>query len=349
MSSLSTTRHRPGRFRGFTLIELLVVIAVIAILAALLLPAVQSAREAARRSTCRNNLKQIALALHAYHDTMTLFPPGMTGYDDPPLGGSVPGHNGLAWSSHILPQLDQQALYEKFDFKYNFWLYRSLQNNLVTQTILPVYRCPSDQGPTRQTLFGSVLDQATSNYPANFGIGGPGSNCGASSNDFIAGIFGINTAIRIRNIKDGASNVLLIGERRMTPGCSADTHATTPDGSFCTFWGAADGADWAPVILGTTATGFPCSNVQGQFRGNVAGLPGGSRPIPINRDSLGERLRVTHSSGTNRTSMGFSSWHQGGAHFAIADGSVRYISDSIDLNTYVNLSARSDGQVIGEF
>lgn len=337
-------RRRRRWLSGFTLIELLVVIAIIAILIALLLPAVQQAREAARRSQCKNNLKQIALALHNYHDALNVFPPGMTGY-----GVSIGGHNGLAWSSHILPFMDQEPLHSRFDMNYNNAFYRSLQNNLVSQSILPVYRCPSDVGPKTATLFGSIFDQATSNYPANFGIGGPGSNCGASSNAYIAGVFGINTNIRIRNLTDGSSNVLLVGERRMSPGCSADTHATAPDGTFCTFWGAADGSDWAAVILGTTATGFPCSDVQGRFPGNVSGLPTGSRTIPINRDSLGEKLGPTHSRGPNRTSMGFSSMHTGGAHFAIADGSIRFINESLDLNTYVNLSARADGQVIGEF
>ena len=135
----------------------------------------------------------------------------------------------------------------------------------------------------------------------------------------------------------------------MTPGCAADTHATQPDGSFCTFWAAADGADWSGVILGTTSTGWGGGSVWGRFSGNLSGLPPWSRPIAINRDSLGERLGPTHSISPNRTSIGFSSYHTGGSTFAIADGSVRFLNESIDLNTYVNLAARSDGQVLGEF
>jgi len=342
-----TTGFRTRKTRGFTLIELLVVIAVISTLIALLLPAVQQAREAARRTQCRNNLKQLTLALHNYHSTTTVFPPGMLGHDG--LAGGLSGHNGLAWSAIILPYVEYEPLYKRFDFSYRNRFYRSVQNNVISQATIPIYRCPSDQGPPKQTLFGSILDQGTSNYPANFGIGGPGSNSGAPSNNFIAGIFGINTKLRIRDIKDGTSNVLMLGERRMTAGCSADTHATQPDGTFCTFWASADGADWSGVILGTTSTGWPSSDVQGRFRGNVSGLPRGSRPIPINRDSLGERLGPTHSVSPNRTSVGFSSWHSGGATFSIADGSVRFLNESMDLNTYVNLAARSDGQITGEF
>ena len=123
--------------RGFTLIELLVVIAIIGLLVALLLPAVQQAREAARRTQCRNNLKQLGLALHNYHDAHSTFPPGVVDDDDNLIDAQ---HSGLAL---LLPQLDQGPLYRAYDF-HRSW--RDPVNLVVGRTVVDVFRCPTADG-----------------------------------------------------------------------------------------------------------------------------------------------------------------------------------------------------------
>ena len=113
MAATCFPKNHSGRTRGFTLVELLVVIAIIGILVALLLPAIQAAREAARRTQCTNNLKQINLGLNNYHDTFRIFPPGAWNYAN--------RGNGLAWTVFILPFLEQQTVYEEFEFGRNSW------------------------------------------------------------------------------------------------------------------------------------------------------------------------------------------------------------------------------------
>ena len=160
-------RHRP---RGFTLIELLVVIAIIGVLMALLLPAVQSAREAARRAQCLSNLKQIALAMHQYHDVHSVLPPGKKGC----CWGT--------WLVYVLPQLEQQPLYQRLEFlrhqlarradDYDLDLrYFGAANVTVTSTRLGVYLCPSDltNAPITSTINGVTYACTSQNYAANFG------------------------------------------------------------------------------------------------------------------------------------------------------------------------------------
>ena len=142
--------YRRARRRGFTLNELLVVIAIIAILVALLLPAVQSAREAARRSQCKNGLKQTGLALHSYHETHSSFPPGFISRNvqasDPVTPTNIAP--GFSWGTMILPNLDQEPLYSSLDFERDA---DDPTNLSFGQTSLPVFRCPSDPSQERFT------------------------------------------------------------------------------------------------------------------------------------------------------------------------------------------------------
>ncbi len=170
--------------RGFTLIELLVVIAIIAILIALLLPAVQQAREAARRSTCKNNLKQLGLGLHNYHETYKMFPIGhqYRGNFDGNLTNEH-GGSGFAWSFSILPFIDQAPLFEQFNSSLAI---ASAPNAALTQTVLPIYNCPSDDKPTNRDGRGTapvrLPQQATTSYSGAGGSydayqgGAPGNN-----------------------------------------------------------------------------------------------------------------------------------------------------------------------------
>lgn len=211
--------------RGFTLIELLVVIAIIAVLVALLLPAVQNAREAARRSQCQNNLKQIGLALHNYHDTNQCFPPGWIGVtaNQP----DVNGLNGWGWASKLLHRMEQPALYHAINFKLSVTNVAN-SSNLVHP--LPMFRCPSDSSPDTWVLntpSGAPLATlATSNYVGNFGTDGldaclsfsPGATCKGD------GVMMHNFSIRLAEIIDGASSTLMIGERKTRS--DLDWHST---------------------------------------------------------------------------------------------------------------------------
>ena len=166
---------------GFTLIELLVVISIIAILVSLLFPAVQQAREAARRTQCKNNLKQMGIAFHSYHDSHRMFPPGWV-----EASGNIPTRppeNGFSWAAFILPQLDQGNLYSQIRFTAPLYLEPDrnpsttvIENNetLVATQVIPVFRCPSDAGPARHNNLGSldpvtIQNQATTSYVACFG------------------------------------------------------------------------------------------------------------------------------------------------------------------------------------
>lgn len=218
------------RRRGFTLIELLVVIAIIAILIAMLLPAVQQAREAARRTQCKNNLKQIGLALHNYHDTYLTFPPGWIGVD--PVTRQMAAHHGgsgVGWGTLILPQLDQTPLYNRFDF--NVPINAPANKPLIT-TIIPAFVCASD---TASQSTWSIHDEsspstvlaelATSNYVAAFGTeptdgceNVPGNAPVTAQGQCVGnGSLYHNSRIGLKDIVDGSSSTILVGERKTIP------------------------------------------------------------------------------------------------------------------------------------
>lgn len=205
-------RQRPA----FTLIELLVVIAIIAILIALLLPAVQQAREAARRSQCKNNLKQIALALHNYHDTFGVFTPGMIG----PQAYTDMGPNGvfrLGWGPLLLPYLEQSALYNQIapfvDGTANASGSPATWPGAST-TRIPVHLCPSDPNKKKNRGFtssGSSTARTFSNYAGNMGSTGIHNGSHNRATD-LNGIFFAMSDVSMRDILDGTSNTLLLGE-----------------------------------------------------------------------------------------------------------------------------------------
>ena len=224
MFSLSSRRRH-----GFTLIELLVVIAIIAVLIALLLPAVQQAREAARRSQCINNLKQLGLALHSYHDSLNAFPPGWLGVQ----GGvsNMDGPSGFAWGSHLLPYMDQANLYNRTNFNLSC---TDPANATARQTALPVFRCPSDSSTDTWKLgeegnpSNILATLPTANYVGSFGTLGfedicvnppfPAAQCVSN------GMFFHNSCMRMRDVSDGTSNTVFLGEHRTN--AALDWHST---------------------------------------------------------------------------------------------------------------------------
>lgn len=216
--------HTRKQLRGFTLIELLVVIAIIAILIALLLPAVQQAREAARRTQCKNNLKQLGLALHNYHDSNRCFPPGWIAVDD----GTQSAHDGLngaGWGTMILPMIEQGALYQQFNP--NLAIQDPVNVPFSTTTIVG-FQCPSDPKPDMWEIEeegspGTVLAELpTANYIGVFGTeeldgceNTPGTDPVRSNGQcFGDGAFYHNSRVRIRDMTDGTTNCIVVGERR---------------------------------------------------------------------------------------------------------------------------------------
>lgn len=338
---------RMNNRRGFTLVELLVVIAIIGVLIALLLPAVQQAREAARRMQCSNNLKQFGIALHNYHDTFGNFPPGYLLQD---LSGSGLAYNGTGsswgWGAQILPFIEQNSLADSLSVGS-----QSLTNALNNTTLVALMKqpiqafiCPSDTAPNPNT--GHVLlkssgseSVATSNYIGNntshkWHSGGrltgyaPGEGGGWTGPDAIhapTGIFWRNSKIGMRNITDGTSNTIAIGERswRLNNPAAAGTPFVCDAG----------------IAIGTAH-----NNEQLTIR-HVLG--GGAVPINF---------------ANNECKYGFSSRHPGGAMFVLCDGSVRFISETINHtpsassaggtfnnSTFEKLLSREDGQPIGDY
>ena len=199
--------------KGFTLIELLVVIAIIAVLIALLLPAVQQAREAARRTQCRNNLHQMALALHNYHDTHSCFPPRSVGANAAHNCDAY-GAPAAGWAVMILPFVDEQALYNATNFAQAIY---APANTTVSKSQLAQYRCPSDTSATYVNCGNGGCNGvnptggvSTTSYVVNGGANNQsGSTCTRNTS---TGPFYTNSRVRIRDIRDGTSNTLAIGE-----------------------------------------------------------------------------------------------------------------------------------------
>ncbi|WP_339612582.1 DUF1559 domain-containing protein [uncultured Rubinisphaera sp.] len=345
------------RHSGFTLIELLVVIAIIAILVALLLPAVQQAREAARRSSCKNNLKQLGLALHNYHDTFNVFPPGyINQFDTTPTDGTTYGtaltaaRSSWGWGALILPFVEQSAMYDTLqvgDIRLKDALNAGTATLSAMQTPVSSFRCPSDSAPgvnASKTLLaadGSAPQVATSNYVVSnssrrWHSQAPDPNCCAwntgpglgamsqwgANGTGANGMFWRDSNVRMSNISDGTSNTIMVGERAWDLNNASGTNFTCR----------------AAVIYGTRI-----SNEQSGIHYVL-----GSGTSFINAQ-------------TNECNKGFSSRHQGGAQFVLADGSVRFISENVDANnrhtggteavdsTFERLNSRDDGQVVGEF
>lgn len=309
-------RRRSGRRRGVTLIELLVVIAIIGVLVGLLLPAVQQAREAARRTTCGNKLRQLAVALHNYESGKRQFPAGGTILNTGLACNLTDGNlqeTGAPWSIWILPFMEGHALYDSLDFSKAFcsrYAYRNnihmVANSVHQFTPNEQFHCPSD--------LNSRSDTFNTNYHACMGGGAAAdAACTNSSNRYFFknGIFYANSVTKFKDITDGTAQVILLGETR---------YARHRDGNEASAasWASGMNVGLASEPLGTTATmdGINSSTVD-----------------PAKTLDFGVFTRV------------FGSNHPGGAQFALADASVRLISENIRLDVYRRLGQRASGQV----
>lgn len=305
------------RGRGFTLVELLVVIAIIGVLVALLLPAVQAAREAARRSSCSNNLKQLGIAIHNYHDTHLVLPPGWV------------TTLGTGWSVYILPQIEQGPLHSTLRFNTttsaaSAWAVDGSPEETACGTYINILRCPSaavprnvsNQGiPLRvpATYRGVASSTADSDDPST---STPPANRHLERND-LEGIFIRNTSLKMADILDGTSNTFMVGE-------SVWQDSTfNQNGNQMDFWYFG-----SPQISPTDST---------EYSEHV-----GSTGVPYNARKIASTTGYVKE-------LSFSSFHPGGAMFAFGDASVRFVPFTINYPVYQGLGSRDKGESDSNF
>lgn len=339
--------------RAFTLVELLVVIAIIGILVALLLPAIQAAREAARRSQCQNNVKQLNLALQNYHDTHKEFPPSVrlaAKQANAPEMATIHQQN---WVVSILPFFEEQALLDSFDETVSV---SDPKNRIPRGTTLAPMLCPSDPF-NRQSLFAGRNptegdNWARGNYGANGALGfltiggtNPAGSANAPywKNPQTRGVMGMNTSLKISQITDGTSQTVLIGELRagISESDPRGTWALGAAGSSSLWGHGTDNAIGPNACIPGGDGIFGCSRIKGSVGGEEALM---KECMPCD-DVAGQ--------GTVR------SLHIGGAYVGFADGSVHFISDFIDkgtqwdldplqYHTWQRLNASGDQQVVNQ-
>jgi prepilin-type N-terminal cleavage/methylation domain-containing protein/prepilin-type processing-associated H-X9-DG protein len=307
--------HHPGSDRrgaGFTLIELLVVIAIIAILIGLLVPAVQKVREAAARAQCQNNLKQIGLALHNYHDTKKHFPSGIlvpigngSGAINPPTPAPQPpaANQFGSWLMAILPYVEQQSVYAQVQTASNNFSMREYSYcgtpTAPGATVISTYICPSDYVPETVIQY-SIYFFAVNSYFSN-----AGTSAWPVATASFNGVMYYNSSVKITAITDGTSNTLLAGERNSLD--PTDTALPTTRGWAWTNYNS--GQDH----LGDTRW-----------------------PINSTAATIGTQARLTN----------FGSGHTGGANFVMCDGSVHFVSADLSIVTLQRLSVPNDGNPV---
>jgi len=321
---------------GFTLIELLVVIAIIAILVALLLPAVQQAREAARRAQCKNNLKQLGVALHNYHEIYKMFPPG---------GINAGACDKGSWIVRLLPMFDQGTLHQRIQFSCTLAAgveHQLIDGKRLNSHVIPTLICPSDPAPP---LNGNNANRspAKTNYAGSLGAQRwsasgcgdifPNSSGGMNRGNYfgngpdnsgtnrragrISGMFSRAQAcsIRFRNVTDGASNTIHVGE--MLPYCNE-----VQDNGWA--------RDNSPFARTSPKLNQP----------TLCDITGAFGTVPTGCGSNDNHHTITH---------GFRSIHSGGAHVLLVDGSTTFIAETIDYRVWQRLGDRADDETIGEF
>ncbi len=338
--------------KGVTVIEVAVVLVLLVILGgAVALPAIQNAREAARRSSCKCRLCGVSMGLQNYHEIHKTFPPGWVAVSGPTAG--PPERSAYGWVTFILPFIDQGPLAKTIDLNADdpsFQAQAQRSPHQFAHTSLSNFRCPSDDGQS-QDQTSSVAVMATSNYVGNFGVGLP---LLAHESQMMQGVFGSNSNTRIADCRDGLSNIVLVGERRL-PLSGSMWPESRIEGPFNSYWaGIPRGA--SPLAIVATATdGDITESDSAEASLNQIGPLNGRHRVPpqvrellVNKTIDGQSLSSRGLPGKT-VSGGLSSHHPGGTHIMFGDGSSRFISDGVDPNTWINLMRRADGQKLGEF
>ncbi len=309
---------------GFTLVELLVVIAIIGILVGLLLPAVQAAREAARRMQCSNNVKQIALACHNYESAFRSFasggivsytPAALANLNDSNFCTTGLDRTQAPWTVLILPFLEEKNLYGQFDFNRRFTGSSNIQGDAPNAALFRLnmakYQCPSD--PNSQSAINNSNYLGVQGGGPPTGVGAPPCSTQLAQRVFFkSGVIYANSRTRMGDITDGTTSVFLIGESRYMP-----TPNMRTDG-FHAGWASSLKADNTFAVPLTFAAAVLQINAQRDCGVGIADC-------------------------FNFVSRIFGSRHTGGCHFGLCDGSVQFVNQNIDITTYRQMANRNDG------
>jgi prepilin-type N-terminal cleavage/methylation domain-containing protein/prepilin-type processing-associated H-X9-DG protein len=303
--------------RAFTLIELLVVIAIIGILIGLLLPAVQKVREAANRVRCGNNLKQIGLAMHNYHSAMGTFPPGTV---DGPFGGDVGQHDRSVYLHFLLPYVEQQAIYDQTQT----WLATAPQTDLMCHScptrfdVIPTYWCNSDPNSPKTVTVPGDPQGFHANYAAC--AGSTSLNPGGAAGDNLNGTFYWKSSVGVQGIIDGTSNTLMAAEIIVSPDVT--------------------GHDVRGRMSNPARQGSSLFTTQ--YTPNNLATP--------DRLQYCQSIPAAPCTGTiTEINMTARSYHTGGVNVLFCDGSVRFLTNSVDPTTYASMGTRGLGEVLDDF
>ena len=319
---------------GFTLVELLVVITIIGILISLLLPAVQAAREAARRTQCGNNVKQICLALLNYDSAVACFPPGALNTNS--TSSDYTTYPRTTWPTHLFPFMEHQNLYGRIDFYLPAGVGGALWTNSAmcqgagapTAVVIPGMLCPSDGvGGTVHHHEGVPGDFARGNYAGFFGNLDYGSAFPPTATGHKAAAFSVNRVVRIADIRDGTSNTMAIGETLTGTNSSEDYRGV--------FWYDHAGCSQIYTKLTPNASSYDvflsmwCTSTTNQPDQNLPCTAGASND---STDTAASRSR-----------------HPGGVHVGLCDGSVHFVSNSVELTIWQSLGSIAGNEAIGAY
>jgi len=366
------SRERFGR-RGFTLVELLVVIAIIGILVALLLPAVQAAREAARRTQCVNNLKQIGLGLHNHHDTRGFFPPG-TSQSQAPFETGPAGGWGTNWMVYILPFVEQAPLWDQLlkngDINPTTGTVQAagtgygqgFNGPILGPTRIKGYRCPSS--PLPLTTTGGIPGSGVMLRPNYVGIAGvaynpqliigytenrfmnPGGAANCCSGGILSNGGGLppNLVQTFASLSDGSSNVMMVSEHgdflQISPTLAKVAWTAAGPHGWTIGWGNQRADMTNGAGSGGDNRAFNVTTVRWSI--NQKKWPQISDPVGGNCATFG----ICENTGQN---IPLNSAHPGGVLVLLGDGSTRFVSQTLDMNTLARLATRDDGQAVGNF
>lgn len=313
--------HRPRR-TGFTLVELLVVIAIIGILIALLLPAVQAAREAARRSQCSNHMKQLGLAIHNYHDTYKVFPPGVLAAR---LNAGTSHPTNMSWMPLLLPFMEQAPLYDQLK---PYMLTRASSNfpSDIMNTVIPTLCCPSDPNMGKTTSIHGTQDPPpdyNDGFCGNYLLCNGSQQVTQANSTNMNGMFYYLSKTRMASVTDGTSNTVMSAEICVVPERTAGA-----------------GRDWrgryyrAEHLSSLFSTYMPPNTTSPDLTRTAEGTP---------------PLWAPRSGSTDPQALYARSRHPGGVQTGLADGSVRFVSETVDTDIWRAAGTREGGEALGEF